>query len=98
MLRLCGSNRNRSPKTRNDARLAEYDHCVEQRRRDGSADNRDACGVDEQASLDAGGFGESTKSVVAGIVIPTRECIESVGKFGQQIRNLGIFPELRASF
>ena len=50
--------------------LAEGDHCVEEGRRDGLADDGDAGGVDEEAGFYAGGLGYGAACVVAGVVIP----------------------------
>src|SRR5579885_1489705 len=77
-----------------DALLAENDHGVKKRRRDGLADNRHANRVDEQARFHAGGFRHGARGVIAGVMVPLVERRESVRGFGEQILNLiRILPE-----
>ena len=98
LARLRGNDGDGAPEARNDAGLAENDHGFEERRSNRAADDGDARGVDEQASLDAFSRGELAKSVVAGVVAPVRQRVEGVGELGKKIRHLGIFPEFRAGF
>src|SRR3989442_14143716 len=85
--------RHRIAQAADDALLTERDHGVEQRRRDGLAHNRDARGVDQQAGLDAGGFRDRARGMVASIVVPLGEFFERTGKFREQFRDFGVFPE-----
>ena len=59
------------------------------------ADDGHAGGVDEQAGLDAFGFGEGAEGVIAGVVAPVRgrDGGQGVGELGEQLGNLRIFPE-----
>src|SRR5260370_26295310 len=85
--------RDRVAQAADDALLPENDHGVEERGRDGLADNRDARRVDQQAGLDAGAFRDRARGMVASIVVPLAEFFERVGKFLEQFRGFGIFPE-----
>src|SRR6266571_5756259 len=76
-----------------DALLPENGHGVEERGRDGLADNRDARGVDQQAGLDAGGFCDRARGMLASIVVPLGEFFERVGKLREQFWDFGVFPE-----
>src|SRR5580704_1623666 len=63
-----------------DAMLAEHNHGFKERRRDGLADERDARGVDQQASFHAFGLGEFAQHGVASVMIPICERGEIVGE------------------
>lgn len=79
--------------TADDAALAEHDHRVEERRRDGLADDGHARGVDEQAGFDSASFGDSAGSVVASVVIPFGKRFKRHSELREQIRNFRVLPE-----
>src|SRR6202521_6301595 len=68
-----------------DAFAAQSHHGVEERRRDGLADDGHARGVDEQAGLYAGGFGDGARGEVARIMIPIGKFFERAGKIREQL-------------
>src|SRR5215813_10019636 len=76
-----------------DTFLAESDHGIEERRRNGLADNGNADRVDQKTCLYTASFGNCARSVIAGVVIPFRKRGQRIGGFCEEIRNFRIFPE-----
>ena len=79
--------------TADDALLAKRDHGIEERRRNGLADDGDADRIDQQAGFDAAGFGDGAAGVIAGVMIPFGKRGERVGGFGKEVGNFRVFPK-----
>src|SRR4029077_17658694 len=77
-----------------DALLPQRHHGIEERRRNGLANDGDARRVDQQPGLHTGGFGDGARSMVAGVMIPFGQPGKSVRQFSEQFRDFRIFPEL----
>src|SRR5712664_799554 len=77
----------------NDALLAEYDHRIEERRRNRLAHDRHARRINKQAGFDSARFGNGARRMIASVVVPFAERFQRVREFREEFRRFWILPE-----
>src|SRR6266849_5553813 len=79
--------------TVHNALLAEYDHGIEERRRNRLPNDCHARRINQQAGFYAARFGNRTRRVVASVVVPFAERFQRIREFREEFRRFRIFPE-----